>query len=358
MINRAATITLVFVAALFVKVVFIWHLAGRVYRDVFMAVNFGYAIDQQILSIHTDFIRNKTFLGPSLWFYLYQNFGIFGLTAFNLVIFALLCLTQYFLGKTRYSEDATVIAVFLFAFYVGANRNVVAGEQDDNLAALLFSLGILLYVNRKRTLYPSLLMGLGFLFKFWVAIFFLGFILYLLTNKFGRDVLLACVGMILPFLFINLVDGFESVRGLLTSLGIQQGYSDWAGVGYKMLSTGLAVSFLICLYVWLKDSNEQNTLFFFVSSVYFIYVIIQRDAFAASYVMMLCLMFSSFLIAEFILHLVNTRALSARSQSISLSVILASYVTVTSMITYRNLYQDTEPFALVTNPSEIRMMFP
>ena len=359
MTDRAGTIGLIFLASLIVKLVFIWYLTGRVYPDVFLAVNFGYAIDQQILSIHTDFIRNKTFLGPSLWFYLYQSFGVFGLKLFNLVIFALLCLIQYLLGKRRYSESATLIALFLFAFYVGTNRNVVAGEQDDNLAALFFSLGVLVYVNTKRTLYSSLLMGAGFLFKFWVAIFFLGFLLYLLTSKVRRgDLFLACVGMLLPFLFINIVDGFESMRGLLSSLGIQQGYSDWAGVGYKMLSTGLLLSVVISAWVWLKNSNEQNTLFFFVSSVYFIYVIIQRDAFAASYVMMLCLMFSSFLLAEFILRLLSTPVLSTRAQRICLCVILAGYVTVTSLITYRNLYQDTDPFALVTDRSKIRTMFP
>ncbi len=350
-INQAGAIALILLASLFIKVVFIWHLEGRVYGDVSRAIHFGYSIDQQILSIHTDFIRNKTFLGPTLWFYLYQSFGILGLKLFNLLIFALLFLTQYFLGRTRYSERGIVIALFLFAFYVGTNRNVVAGEPDDNLAVLFFSLGILVYVNRKRSLYSSLLMGLGFLFKFWVAVFFVGFVLYLLTRKFWRDFWLACVGMLLPFLIINCVDGFESMRGLLISLGMQRGYSDWGSVGYKMLSTGLAPSVLISGYAWLKNRNEQNTLFFFVPSTYFIYVIIQRDAFAASFVMMLCMVFSSFVIAEFILRALNSRGLI-------LGAIFAIYLALTSAITYQNLYWDTEPFALITDPSEIRRMFP
>lgn len=353
MINQAGALALILLASLLIKLVFIWHLEGRVYQDVSRALNFGYALDQQILSIHTDCIRNKTFLGPTLWFSLYQCFGILGVKLFNLLIFVLLFLTQYYLGRRRYSGSETVIALFLFAFYVGTNRNVVAGEPDDNLATLWFSLGILVYVNTKRALYSSLLMGLGFLFKFWVAVFFVGFVLYLFTRKLWKDFLLACVGMLLPFLFINCVDGFESMRGLLASVGIQQGYSDWGSVGYKMLSTGLALSVLISAYVWLKNSNEQNTLFFFVSSTYVIYVTIQRDAFAASFVMMLCLVFSSFLIAEFLLRAFNTRV-----RSLALGAIFAIYLALTSVITYHNLYRDAEPFVLITDQSEIRRLFP
>jgi len=340
----------ILLAAILIKLFFMWHLEGRIYPDVSIAINFGYAIDQQILSIHTDFIRNKTFLGPTLWFYLYQSFGILGLKLFNLLIFVLLFLTQYFLGRTRYGEKTIILALFLFAFYVGTNRNVVAGEPDDNLAALFFSLGILAYIDGKRLFYSSLLMGFGFLFKFWVAIFFIGFGLYLLTRKLWRDFLLACVGVSLPFLFLNCVDGFESMRGLLTSLGIQRGYSDWRSVAYKMLSTGMAPSVLISAYVWLKNRNEQNTLFFFIPAAYFIYVIIQRDAFAASFVMMLCVVFSSFLIAEFIYRTVN--------RGLSFAAIFAIYLGLASVITYRNLYQDTKPFALITDLSEIRKMFP
>ena len=37
--------------------------------------------------------------------------------------------------------------------------------------------------------------------------------------------------------------------------------------------------------------------------------------------------------------------------------IFAVYLTLTSVITYQNLYWDAEPFALVTDQSEIRRMF-
>lgn len=352
-IDQAGTIVLILLAALLIKLVLIWHLEGRVYQDVVRVLNFGYALDQQILSIHTDCIRNKTFLGPLLWFSLYQRFDILGLKLFNLLIFVLLFLTQYGLGKRRYSGSTIVIALFLFAFYVGTNRNVVAGEPDDNLAALCFSLGILVYVNTRRTLYASLLMGVGFLFKFWVAVFFVGFVLYLFARKRWRDFLPVGVGMLLPFLLINYVDGFQSLRGLLTSVGIQQGFSDWESVGYKLLSTGLAPSVLISAYVWLKNRNEQNTLFFLVSSSYFPYVLIQRDAYAASFVMMLCLVFSSFLLAEFLLHTCDTRRCS-----LTLGAILAIYLVLASAITYHNLYRDAEPFVVITDQAEFRKIFP
>lgn len=352
-INQTRALALILLAALLIKLVLIWHLEGRVYQDVVRALNFGYALDQQIFSVHTDCIRNKTFLGPLLWFSLYQRFGILGLKLFNLLIFVLLFLTQYSLGRGRYSRRTTVIALFLFAFYVGTNRNVVAGEPDDNLAALCFSLGILAYVNTKRALSSSVLMGVGLLFKFWVAVFFVGFVLYLFAWKRWRDFLPAGVGMLLPFFVINCVDGFQSIHGLLTSVGIQQGFSDWESVGYKMLSTGLAPSVLISAYMWLRNRDEQNTLFFLVSSAYFPYVLIQRDAYAASFVMMLCLVFSSFLLAEFLL-----RARAARGRGSILGATLATYLVLTSAITYHNLYRDAEPFVMITDQAELKRIFP
>jgi hypothetical protein len=338
-----------FLGAVLIKLAFMWHLEGRVYPDVTRAINFGYALDRQILSIHTDFIRNKTFLGPSLWFHVHQSLGLTGVMLFNLLAFGLLFLTQYRLGRTRYEERSIVVALLLFAFYVGTNRNVAAGEPDDNLAALCFSLGILVYLDAKKPAYASLLMGLGFLFKFWVAVFLAGFGVYLLTRKRWRELLTVAAGSVVPFLVINGADGFESLRGLLASQDMQQGYSSWGSVGFKMLSTGLAPSVLIAAYVWLHDRSEQNTLFFFVSSAYAAYAVVQRDAFAASYVMMLCLMFSSFLIAEFMSRRLGARGLAAAC---------ALYIVLSSAITYHNLYEDTRPVVLRTNESAIRRMFP
>jgi hypothetical protein len=70
--DHTGAIALLLLASLLIKLFLIWHLEGRVYQDVVRVLNFGYALDQHILSIHTDYIRNKTFLGPLLWFSLYQ----------------------------------------------------------------------------------------------------------------------------------------------------------------------------------------------------------------------------------------------------------------------------------------------
>jgi hypothetical protein len=337
-------------AAILVKLIFIWHLGGRVYPDVSRALTFGYAIDQEILSIHEDFIRNKTFVGPVLWFELYERSGIRGLMVLNMLAFGLLFVTQYRLGRTRYGERTILIALFLVAFYVGTNRNVVAGEADDNVAALLVAVGLLVYLDARRPFAASLLTGLGFLFKYWVAVFVAGFALYLLTRKRWRELLVVTAGALLPFLFVNGVDGFQSLRGLLGSAGIQHGYSDWGSVGFKMIATGMAPSALVSAWVWLRHRSEENTLFFFVSSAYVIYVLAQRDAHATSYVMMLCLVFSSFLLAEFLSRTIA----SARG----LAAICAVYLCLSSAITYFNLYQDTNPVAVITDPSRIDGMFP
>jgi hypothetical protein len=265
---------------------------------------------------------------------------------FNLVVFGLLFLTQSRLGRTRYAEKVIVIAVFIVAFYVGTNKNVAAGEPDDNLAALLFSLGILVYLDARKPFAASLLMGLGFLFKYWVAIFVAGFAFYLLSRRRWRELLAVGAASAAPFLLLNLVDGFESLRGLLANTANQHGYSEWADVGFKMISTGMAPSVLISAYVWWRNRTEQHALFFFVSAAYAVYVLVQRDAFASSYVMMLCLVFSSFLVAEFLSRTIRSDR--------GLAAVCAAYLGLATFLTYLNLYQDTRPFALVTDPSALR----
>ena len=332
-------IALILFASILLKLAFIWYLDGRAYPDVFRAINFGYRLHQDIFSIHTEIINSKTFLGPILWFHLYQSFGMLGLNLLNIFVFVLLFFTQYALGKGRYGTSTIVFALFIFAFYVGTNRNVVAGEPDDNIAALCFSLGLLVYLNTGRLFSSSFLMGVGFLFKFWVAVFCVGFAFYLLSKVRLRDLCLAGLGMSLPFLLINGIDGFASMRALLKSVGIQHRYSDWGEVGFKMLSTGMTFSVLASAWMWLKRRSDPNTLFFLVSSAYFVYVLVNRDAFAASFVMMQCLMFSSFLIAELALTAQSLR--NDRWRAGALMVSCAIYLVITSAITYQHLYRDT-----------------
>src|SRR5262249_34172283 len=156
--------------------------------------------------IQTHVINDKTFVGPIAWFSVHEWFGIRGLLTFNLAAFVALCAVQYGLGRRRYDESTRVVAMVLFAFYVGTHRNVVAGESDDNVPALLFALGMLIYVNTRRVLPAGLVIGIGFLFKFWVAIFSLGFVAYLVWKKSWRDLAWALAAMGVPFIALNGVD--------------------------------------------------------------------------------------------------------------------------------------------------------
>lgn len=349
------TLGIILLTSVILKLIVIWYLDGRVYYDVAKAVNFGYLVHQKTFSIYTDIINSKTFLGPLLWFYLYQACGLVGLQLFNLLVFVSLFLTVYALGKGRYSTPTIVLALFLFAFYAGTNRNIAAGEPDDNIATLFFSLGVLWYLNTRRVFPASLLMGLAFMFKFWVAVFCVGFGFYLLTEGRLRPLWLAGLGMVLPFLLINCIDGFQSMRALLISLNVQKGISPWEVVGFKMLSTGMIFSLLASAWTWLKHRNKHDTLFFVIPATYFLYVLLNRDAFAASFVMMPCLMFSSFLIAEFLL--MPTILQNGRFRSGAIVVFCAAYLGVTAAITYQHLYRDTVPLALVKSQPEIESMF-
>ena len=353
--GKMITLGIILLASVVLKLIVIWYLDGRVYYDVVKAVNFGYLVHLKNFSIDADIINSKTFLGPLIWFYLYQSGGVVGLQLFNVVVFILLFLTVYALGKGRYGTPTIILALFLFAFYAGTHRNVSAGEPDDNIAALFFGLGVLLYLNTRRIFFASLLMGVAFLFKFWIAVFWLAFGFYLLTQGRLRDLWPTGLGMALPFLLINCVDGLQSMRSLLVSLGVQKGISSWQAVGFKMLSTGMIFSLLASGWTWLKHRNESNTLFFIIPTTYFLYILLNRDAFAASFVMMQCLMFSSFLIAEFLLT--PTILPHGRWRTSAIGVFCVAYLGVTAAITYQHLYRDTVPFALVRGQTEIESMF-
>jgi len=145
------------------------------------------------------------------------------------------------------------------------------------------------------------------------------------------------------------------MRSLLVSLNVQKGISPWQNVGFKMLSTGMIFSLLASAWTWLKHRNKPNTLFLVIPATYFLYVLLNRDAFAASFVMMQCLMFSSFLVAEFLL--MPTILRHGRFRSGAIVVFCAVYLVVTAAITYQHLHRDTVPFALVKSHPEIESMF-
>jgi len=346
----------ILLGALAVKLGFAIYLHGRFYLDVDRALNFALQIEEGTLSIDSAVINSKTFLGPVLWLRLYHWLGAAGLIAFNLGTFVALFGVQYRLGRGRYSWPTTLVALVLFAFYVGTNRNVVAGEPDDNLAALLFGVGVLIYVDRRRALVAGLCMGAAFLFKFWVAIFCIGLVLRLALQRRGGDLIAVLVGMAIPFALLNGIDGMASWRALFLSVDIQHGYSSWEGISFKLLSTGMLPMVVLSAWAWWQRRNDTDTLYLLVSTTYCVYAVVNRDAFAASFVMMVCLMFSSFLLAECLRH--GGYLLGRGLRGGEVAIALAAYVLLTTAITYRNLYSDTQPIVLRSGRAAAAEMFP
>ena len=345
---------IVLVATL-MKIGLIGYLGGRLYGDTHRALNFGALVAHGSESIRSVVINDKTFIGPLLWYGLYRHAGVAGLTTFNVLCFLALCAAGYRLGRDRYDGPTRAIALLLFAFYVGTHRNIVAGEPDDNLAALLFTVGVLTYLEARRPLLAGLAMGVGFLFKFWIPIFAIGFALFLVRQRLWRDLGWALAGMALPFLLVNLVDGMASFRCLLISIDKQHGFSNWSSLGFKLFSTGLLPMAVVTTLVWWRRRTEFRTLFWLLSIVYPAYVVLNRDAFAASFVLMLSMVFGSFLLAEGLQAIV--RRLPRRMQSGALASVLATYLLVTSAVTYHNLYRDAQPVVLNQDPAQTRHMF-
>jgi hypothetical protein len=342
--DRTELLGLILVASIVVKLLFILYIDGKFYCDPVLTINFGYALEQGRYSIQTHSLGTKTFLGPILWFEIYSFAGIWGLKVFNLLMFNLLFWTQYLMSRGLYQFRTAVIALFLSAFYVGTHRNVVAGEADDNVAGLLFALAILCYLRTNKIFLPSLLMGTGFVFKFWVAIFCVAFVCFLLTERRWKAIWPAFAGMGIPFLCINLIDRFQSLTQLLQSLESQHRYSSWGSVGFKLLSTGLLIVALLSVWSYLRNRTQPNRLFLVLSIAYPIYMVVMQDAYSASYVGMVSLVFSSFLIAQ--LTEADGTSEIGMLRPVLLKGMLLAYFVGTSWITYHNLDKDTRPLAL------------
>jgi hypothetical protein len=338
--------------AFLVKIGFLSHLGGRMYGDTSRALNFAVLVTQGPDSIRSSIINDKTFIGPMLWYGLYRQAGVAGLLTFNLISFLALCAVGYRLGRNRYDGAVRAIAMLLFACYVGTHRNIVAGEPDDNLAALLFAFGILAYLDKRRAFVGGLLIGIGFLFKFWIPIFALGFAIYLIQRRLWRDLGWALIGMALPFLVVNCIDGLASLHGLLFSIGFQYGYSSWTGLVFKLFSTGLLPIPVITTMVWWKRRSDVGTLFWLLSIAYPAYAVLNRDAYAASYVLMLTMVFASFPLAEALLAIVGR--LPSWLRSGALAGMLAVYLVGTTVVAYHNLYRDTAPITFGKDPAQAR----
>lgn len=353
--DSGAVLWAIALGSLAVKLGFIAYLDGRAYTDVLRALDYGYLVRLGVYRVDAQVINSKTFVGPLLWFALFDRFGFRSLLAFNLLAFVGMLLVQLRLGRGRFAPRTRTIALLLFAFYVGTNRSIVAGEADDNLATLLLGAGILLYLERKLVLAAAALLGIAFLFKFWIAIFALGFLAFLALRAGRSAVLLALLGLAIPFGLMNLADGFASLHTLFVSLRIQSGYSSWGEVGVKLLTTGMLPAVALSAWAWHEDRGDVATLLFFVSAAYLPYVFVQRDAFAATTVMMPCLLFSAFLIAEWLVRHVPS-VVGAIRPGFGVAGGL-TYVLATVAVTYVNLYRDTRPVVLVRNAAETRIMF-
>lgn len=332
-------------SALFKLALILWT-GDLVYGDVSTAIQFGRRALQDGLSGGAEslVINSKTLLGPMVWAWIHDHAGVAGLKAFNLACFLGLSGIGVGLGRKAYPPEVLAVALFLFSFYVGTNLNVIAGEQDDMTCAVLFSAGILVHLRKDRAFLASLFMGLAFLFKFTSAVFWLGFAGHLAVRGRGREMLLSGAGMVVPFLLFNLVTGGSGFDSLWRSLEIQRNFSTWSEVAFKFGSTGMALSVLISAWVVWRGRRGHDVLFFFLSVAYPLYVLILRDAYAAGYVMMITMVFSSFLIARFLL----TWTGPARGRKALYAVLLA-YLIVTTTITVHNLLHDTQPIAAETS---------
>ncbi|UCC39883.1 MAG: glycosyltransferase family 39 protein [Candidatus Aminicenantes bacterium] len=330
-------IVLLLTLALLFKIILIILFEYKLYPDVIRTVMVGqeYIVDKNMMSI-----TSKTYVGPVVWYSVVRFFGIWGLKIVNLVAFVFLFIIQYMMGKKSYKRDSLLIALFLFSFYVGTNLNLVAGEQDDFFSPLFFCLGVLIYLYRGNAFLSAFLMGLGFLFKFSAGIFFVGFVLYLLIKKKWRQVVLSTAGMVIPFLTLNLIDGFYSLNNFFYAFQAQHGYSSWGAILFKFFSTGIVFAVVFSLWTLFHEKSNTNLLFFIIPSLYPVYALLNRVAYSASYVMMFGILFFSFLLAEFLLK--NRYFGKGKKRTFLIFGALVFYLVITSLITLHNLSRDPE----------------
>ncbi len=356
MSRATGVLVAILLLAVAVKLPYIWHLDGRFYLDVVRAVNFGSLVERGIYAVDTDVIANKTFVGPLLCFQLFDAWGPDSLKLLNLLVVVAICCGQYALGRGYYAPRTVLAAVLLVAFYTGTNRNVIAGEPEDNLATLCLTVGMLAYVRRRSGLLAGLALGVGFLFKYWVAIFFLGFAAYLLSRRRWRDLVEAGLGMGLPFALLALVDRGASLRGLLAGERQNREFSGWRLVAYKLVSTGMIVAVPASAWAWWRRRDDRSTLFFCVSVSFFVYVVLTGHAWPANFIMMACLVFSGFLVVETVLPAADAIPLRWRRGAALAAV--AAWIILNTALTAAYLDESTIPVTLFPDRTAAQKMFP
>jgi len=337
----------IFLVAVAVKLALLGHIGGRIYGDVQRSLNFGYAVEEGRANITTHSEQSKTFVAPLLWYRVFTVGGVTAIKAVNFALFGALFVVQLLLARRLMGDDAALVASVLFAFYVGTGRNVVAGEPDDLVVALGVATAILIWSSWKRTDLAGMLIGLAFLFKFSAAVFFLGFAVYLVIERRWKALAIISITAAVPFAVVNLIDGGQSLRGLLASTGVQSGVSPWTAVGFKFLSTGILAGTIIASYEQWRRPTDGGKLLLPLALCYPIYMIVMRDAYASSYVGMLWIVFAGPLMAAWILQLRGGRF----RQRAVLGTVLAAYVFTATAITAYRLHHDTQDLYLTRGVS-------
>jgi hypothetical protein len=341
--------------ALALQVGLMAHLGDRAYGDVLKSVNFGRLVASGAYDLRRDVVNSKTFVGPAITYWLFARGGLAGLHAANLIAFVLLGAVLLRLGHRQFDAHTRLLALFLFAFYVGTQRSIVAGELEDQLATLLLATGILLYLERGTVFTASLVVGLGFLFKFWVAIFGVGFVAHLLVTDRRQLVPGALLGLGLPLAALATADGGASLRSLLLSVGKQVHYSTWSEAAVKSVSTGLVPCFGVAVAAWAERRRPPDTLSLLLFASYLLYTVAMRDVHAASTMMMTCLVFASPLIAAWLVG--RARRLGGTTRRAAVVGLVLLYPVATTFVTRLHLHRDTHPLRLVETSAEAARMF-
>ena len=336
--------------ALVFKLAFILFCGERVYYDVNLSITHGKALfDKPGSQVKLILPGVKTYVGSIAWYKLYESFGVYGLKAYNLAAFALLFGLQYAIGRRYFPNRVTAAALFIFAFYVGTNLNVAAGEQDDMTAALFFTLGVTLYVYGRGAFLAALVMSAGVLFKYTAGIYAMGFIAYLIYTRDKRQLLLALAGLTLPFLCLNLVTGFSSMGALLKIANLKRNAFSLENLFlYKFFSTGMLLFLLLSAWAVLRDRSRPNVLLFCLSTIYIVFTVATLNTYSSGFHMMQSVLFSSFLVAQ--VFFMDTYPGGVKPGRLFLVSFFVLYLLVTTAITLRNLSRDTIP----VNPYQLR----
>jgi len=341
--RRLAVYILLF--AVVFKLAFILYSGDLVYYDVNIALSHGRTYFEKPepgtpLAILPGV---KTYIGPIAWYHVYSHLGVYGLKAFNLAAFVLLFALQYAIGRKYFPPRVTAAALFIFAFYSWTNLNVAAGEQDDMMSALFFTLGIVFYVYGYGAFLAALVMSAGVLFKYTAGIYAIGFIIYLIYTRDMRQVLMALAGLILPFLCLNVLTGFSSLEALLSSSNLKRQLFNTPvkRVIFKFFSTGMFLFLPLAAWAVWRNRSRPNFLLFSLSSVYIVFVVLTRNAYSSGFHMMQSVLFSSFLIAQ--VFLTDPFPGGVKARRLFGASAVALYILITTAVTLKNLESDTRP---------------